>query len=75
MQMRIMGYKNKRFVIIPESLFFDKIKETLIDGKFTEEKYTERTNYALKVLVEYAKALKQVRESGVIDYVKFKNGL
>ena len=74
-QMRIMGYKNKRFVIIPESLFFDHVEDNLIEGKVTNEKLSERTDYALKVLVEYAKALLNVRQSGVIDYKKFSSGL
>jgi NAD(P)H-dependent FMN reductase len=74
-QMRIMGYKNKGFVIIPENLFYDHIKESLVDGTLTDSRIIERTDYALKVLTEYAKALVAVRKSGVIDYEKFPNGL
>lgn len=74
-QMRTMGYKNKRFVIIPENLYFDHIEESLVDGAFTDSRTADRTDYALKVLVEYAKALLLVRTSGVIDYEKFPNGL
>lgn len=74
-QMRTMGYKNKNFVVIPESLYYDHIKENLIDGAFTDNRTTERTDYTLKVLVEYAKALVAVRKSGVIDNEKFPNGL
>ncbi len=74
-QMRVMGYKNKRFVIIPESLFFDHIKENLIDGVLTDERTTKRTDYALCVLIEYAKALTVVRQSGVTDYRTFSSGL
>ena len=74
-QMRIMGYKNKRFVVIPESLHYDHIQENLIDNSFINNHITERTDYALKVLIEYAKSLKLVRDSGVINYEKFPNGL
>jgi len=74
-QMRIMGYKNKSFVIIPESLYYDHIKESLVDGVLTDSRSFERTDYVLKVLVEYAKALIAVRKSGVINYEKFPNGL
>ena len=74
-QMRIMGYKNKSFVVIPESLFYDLIKQTLVDGALTDPRSVERTDYVLKTLVEYAKALTLVRASGVIDYEKFPNGL
>ncbi|MEM3112314.1 MAG: NAD(P)H-dependent oxidoreductase [Candidatus Anstonellales archaeon] len=74
-QMRIMGYKNKRFVVIPESLYYEQVEKILVDGALTDNQTTERTDYALKVLVEYAKALNAVRQSGVIDYEKFPNGL
>jgi len=74
-QMRIMGYKNKRFVVIPESLYYDRVQENLIDGKLTNDYILERTDYALKILIEYTKSLKLVRDSGVIDYEKFPNGL
>lgn len=74
-QMRIMGYKNKRFVVIPESIFIDYVEKTLVGGKLTEEKLSERIDYDLRVLIEYAKALEAVRQSGVIDYKKFPNGL
>lgn len=75
LQMRMMGYKNKRFVIIPESLFFEKITETLVDGKLTDARMIARTDYALKVLIQYSKALIGVRKSGVLNYEKFENGL
>lgn len=74
-QMRIMGYKNKRFVVIPEDLYYDHVKESLVDNALTDNRATERADYVLKVLVEYAKALGSVRKSGVIDYEKFPNGL
>lgn len=74
-QMRIMGYKNKSFVVIPESLFYDQINQNLVDGVLTDSRSVERTDYVLKTLVEYAKALALVRASGVIDYEKFPNGL
>ena len=65
----------KRFVMIPESLFFDHVDESLVDGALTDARTGERVDYALRVLVEYAKALTAVRQSGVIDYVKFPSGL
>jgi NAD(P)H-dependent FMN reductase len=74
-QMRIMGYKNKSFVVIPESLFYDMVKEALVDGVLTDSRSAERTDYVLRTLIEYAKALALVRASGVVDYEKFPNGL
>jgi NAD(P)H-dependent FMN reductase len=74
-QMRTMGYKNKRFVTISESIYFDHVKKNLVNGELIDSKSRERTDYALKVLAEYAKALETVRKSGVIDYAKFRSGL
>jgi NAD(P)H-dependent FMN reductase len=74
-QMRIMGYKNKNIVVIPENLYFDHIEESLINGEFVDNRNAERADYALRVLTEYAKALVLVRASGVIDYKRFPNGL
>lgn len=75
LQMRSAGYKNRHFVIIPESLFYDHVKEALVDGNLTDERMEQRTDYALRTLVEYTKALKSVRSSGVVDYQTFKNGM
>ncbi len=75
LQARSMGYKNKRFVIVPESIFIDFVEKNFVDGKFVENIMTERIEYDLNVLIEYAKALKLVRESGVINYEKYPNGI
>lgn len=72
---RSMGYKNKRFVVIPESIFYDHVEETLKNGVLTNSRIAERTEYAIEVLVEYAKALTLVRNSGTINYEKYPNGL
>lgn len=75
LQMRTMGYKNKRFVIIPESIFIDGVGEALKENAFTDPRLTERCDYALETLKAYAIALFGVRESGLTDYKKFPNGL
>lgn len=74
-QMRMMGYKNTRFVFISESLFFDHVGDVLVEGVLVDERVRNRTEYALKVLLAYAEALVSVRESGVIDYETFAHGL
>ncbi|MEK7644674.1 MAG: hypothetical protein AAB390_05235 [Patescibacteria group bacterium] len=61
--------------MIPESLYYENITESLVDGAFADSRAVERSDYALKVLLEYAKALVAVRKSGIIDYQKFSNGL
>lgn len=73
-QMRQMGYKNRHFVIIPESLFIDSVRENLVNGDMHNEHIVERVRYGLRTLIAYAKALRNVRESGVINYDDFKNG-
>lgn len=73
-QMRAMGYKNKHFVIIPESVFVDHVKENLVEREMKNKFIDERMRYAGATLLEYAKALKLVQNSGVTDYEKFKNG-
>jgi NAD(P)H-dependent FMN reductase len=75
LQARGMGYKNKRFVIVPESFFIDFVEKNFVDGKFVEPVAAERLDYDLNVFLEYAKALKQVRASGVVNYEKFPNGI
>lgn len=74
-QMKMMGPKNTHYVVSPESLRISKVKEILIDGEITVEGVRERADYALKVLVEYAKALRPIRESSTLDFKKFGSGV
>lgn len=74
-QMRVMGYKNRHFVVIPEQLYIDHVKEALVDGVWQDERNKKRLHYGLSTLIEYAKALTLVRQSGVLDYDKYKSGL
>lgn len=74
LQMRQMGYKNKHFVVIPESLFVDAVTKNLVEGVMENEYIVKRANYGLRTLIEYARALRLVRESGVINYNEFANG-
>lgn len=74
-QMREVGPKNTHFVVSPENLRFAKVKEVLVDGQVTVNGLRERAEYSVKVLIEYAKALNQVRDSDVIDMEKFGSGM
>lgn len=75
-QMRIMGYKNKRVVVMPESLFFDHIKESLVDGKLVDERMVERTDFmhsgsclnTPKLYRQSAKAESLIIRSFLADY-------
>lgn len=78
-QMRMMGPKNKHFVVIPEHLVVMNVKNVMnshdLEGDESDVFIKKRADYALATLVEYAKALKQVRSSGVIDYDTYPNGM
>jgi len=74
-QLRTVGSKNTHFVVSPESLRISKVKEVLVNGEIVIEGVKQRAEYSLKVLLEYAKALKMVRDSGVIDLKNFGSGV
>lgn len=74
LNMRQMGYKNKHFVIIPESLIVDEVTDNLVAGDIRNEHIRERARYGLNTLLAYARALRDVRASGVTDYERFRNG-
>lgn len=80
-ELRMSGYKNNRLVWIPEHIIFQHIEENLnapdnVPGLSKEDSFLrKRLRYALRLLEEYGKALKQVRASGVIDHKTFKSGM
>jgi len=80
-ELRMSGYKNNRLVWIPEHIIFQHIESNLNadDGSADISKedafLRKRLRYALRLLEEYGKALKQVRASGVIDHKTFKSGM
>lgn len=78
-QMRQIGYKNNQYVISPEALLVQGVNDTLNDHDMNEQSpdysVKKRADYALKILIEYAKALAHVRASGVVDHDSFNNGV
>lgn len=78
-QMRQIGYKNNQYVISPEALLVQGVNDMLNDHDLNEEisdySVKKRADYALKILIEYAKALAQVRSSGVVDHESFNNSV
>lgn len=76
-QMKEMGQKNKHFVLVPENLRFSNVKD-LFDEEGSEiivESVKARSEYALKLLIEYAKVIKPIRSSNIIDFDSFGNGV
>ena len=75
---RQSSYKNSHVCHIPEHLIMRDVKTLLNEDEPVDEddRYIrERIRYAAKVLIQYGKALKGVRESEVIDSKKFPNGM
>ena len=69
-ELRSFSYKNTKICWIPEHVIIRKVKEFLPD---TDERLDSRLDYSCKMLVEYSKALKPVRNAA--DLKTFKNGM
>lgn len=69
-ELRMSSYKNNRLCYIPDHMIVRNADD------FDESSSTsERLTYCLSLLGEYAKGLKQVRESGVVNTKDFPYGL
>ena len=75
-ELRMSSYKNCRLCYLPEHLIIRNVAEAF-SGKYPEadEHLQNRTDYALKLLKEYAGGLSAVRQSGVVDHKTFMNGM
>lgn len=77
-ELRISSYKNSRLVWLPDHVIVRNAETVLNAGQATgeEDQFTRgRLQYCLKLLVEYSKALGQVRGSGVVDFKNHPNGM
>jgi NAD(P)H-dependent FMN reductase len=77
-ELRISSYKNTRIIYIPEHVIIRNVEEVLHGDTANGERDVStrgRVEYALRVLKEYAVALKGVRESGVVDHKSFPFGM
>lgn len=81
-ELRSSGYKNNGLCWIPEHVIVREVAKALQapgpDGSIPadDDAYVRaRMEYTLRVLVEYAKALKSVRDSGVIDNKAYPYGM
>jgi NAD(P)H-dependent FMN reductase len=79
-ELRMSSYKNNRLCYIPEHLIVRHVEAVLNEdpSKNNPEAdvyFRERIEFALRILMEYAKAMRQVRSSGVTDSDKFPFGM
>lgn len=79
-ELRSFGVKNNFYVFLPNNIAIRYV-EKVFNGPQPEEGNNEdaylqkAAHYALKLLPEYAKALKQVRQSGAVDVAAYPNGM
>ncbi len=77
-ELRISGYKNAFLNWLPEHLIARNVGGLFVGdapASKDDEYIRGRADYALKLLAEYAKALRLVREAGVIDSKTYPYGL
>lgn len=77
-ELRISSYKNTRLCYVPDHVIVRNVGQMLHGDQPADEHDAAlrgRIEYSLRVLVEYAKALRLVRESGVIDLKAFPYGM
>lgn len=77
-ELRMSSYKNTRINYIPEHLIFRNVKEMNLSdtpANEDEEYIIDRTYYALHVLLDYASALKVMRQNTTLNYKDFPYGM
>jgi azobenzene reductase len=75
-QLRSFSSKNNYICWIPDHLIVRDVDDFLNEINSGKENYTsQKLDYALTILVQYAAALVQVRNSGELDYQRFPYGM
>lgn len=78
-ELRMSSYKNAFICYTPDHVIVRQVTEVLNDPakpvSVEDEYIRQRLSYSLKMLTEYAKALKIVRASGVPDYKTYPFGM
>jgi len=79
-ELRMSSYKNSRISYLPEHVIVRHVESVLNEEESgndprADEYYRARLDWALRILREYAIALRQVRDSGVTATTRFKNGM
>ena len=79
-ELRMSSYKNSYLNYIPEQLVIRDVNGIFNSDEINEDENADqymkkRAIHSLKLLVEHAKALQSVRQSGVPDYKTYPNGM
>jgi len=78
-ELRMSSGKNNRLCFSPEHCIVRDADHVLNSEEQPNNEHDrhirQRLDYGLAVLMEYARALKQVRDSDVIDHAQFANGM
>jgi len=79
-ELRMSSYKNNRICYIPDHVIVRNVESVLNENPkdndaSTDAYFRERIDWNLRLLVEYAKALGSVRNSGLAFHDKFGNGM
>lgn len=77
-ELRMSSYKNSRVCYIPEHVIVRQVEKVLNtpDSESAEDTYIrERLAYSVRILEEYAKAFQSIRQSGVVDFITYPNGM
>lgn len=77
-ELRVSSYKNNRLVYLPEHVIIRNVGEMLHGTDAASDRDREvrgRLQHALAILLEYGKALAQIRASGVINYKEYPYGM
>jgi NAD(P)H-dependent FMN reductase len=77
-ELRMSSYKNNRLCYIPEHLIVREATNKFAGdapANKDDEFMRDRADFALRVLLDYAKALKTVRENGALYEKKYASGM
>jgi NAD(P)H-dependent FMN reductase len=78
-ELRMSSTKNNRLCFTPEHCivrYADNVLNANGENDEVSDPLTrDRLNYGLAILIEYAKAMRSIRESSVVDHQSFSNGM
>lgn len=77
-ELRTSSYKNTRICYIPEQVIIRQVNNMLKGEKAqeaTDENLRRRIDYSLKILLDYAKAFRNIRDSANIDFKSYPFGM